>query len=1649
MRLSVLLACLLTHALNLRIGAQAQVSCPWDDQTLEKWSSAATWLSGQVPQENDAVNIPAGKKVLLDTPIPRLLTLTIDGTLVWDNVDGIRMETSYVLVNGEFHIGSEDCNFEKMADIFLYGKSNSAENIPGPFGRKFVGVASGGRLEIHGKAKKSWTKLTGTVAPSNGSCGIVYDSVNEKFDLEYQEGLHVVIWNPDGTVYDYGIFDTESGNMDHVHNFVYKMGNLTAVGKIVAIAIHEDIGLPLTSWEPLYQAIEKLGGTKIRNVQPRDPYAFVAITGHPNTAKELHVPRSVTDDSLQVSASLTLEARNLVFRAESVTVPSGSKYSVRFRVLARRLAFPLVTVLDDVHGWQPDDQVVVTSTDFDWRQTEVKTIVPCYDCASNQFRVDDEFRYSHFGHVTYGVDERAEVGLLSRNIRIEGEVQETCYSNNADEEYLCNRFGMDTFGGHLKVILGGFARVEGVELIHLGQQSTLGTYPLHFHMCDEVAGQYFKNNAIRDSFSRCITLHGTDNATISDNVCLNHIGHGIFLEDSAERWNIIHRNLVIGTVHGTIILSDRKSDDCDDPDHCNLLSSYWITRPENYVTDNVAAGCDGHGMVIAFADVPLGYSYDRQIQRGLYRNMSAQYTKMELFSGNIMHSNGDSGLWFDSRISYGQYHNGKFVESDGVLKTNGLYDPREPPNENGTRTESVLSGLTIYKNDDFDVWMRGGNIVITNSSFADTTTSVISAHSTGETSCDVRHSIFIGKTENKGEPFIYINTSSEYDHLAKEDKPTHSFDRSISDNRPDAMQSGLLMYQGPMYVDNCYFDRYYNWYYNDSFVNTWGFRPVHPAAAISFHRTNHYPMPPRNGVKNLKFGSCNGENNAFRVMMGNSTSPYWNFHDGNELVTFHDYDGSLTGTANTQIVRDRSFYVGPECLSHPEWYMSVCPYKYAQLIVRGDGGVLSSSFIDQWAVLLSRDDQPQDIVNIKGTNGLKYPVRLHKSYTIRFNTSLGDAPTEVEIKAKYGLEKTDVIRIAICFPKSTTSFKIVSTWPRINSKSTFPNWVDNLVDLDADTSFTAFFWDSTNGLLFFKMSSNETFTNLDQEAAGDVIPEVTVTRLDGDNNPASCSYSPPFYNPQVPTPSAVIAASCSGADSSKGLGAPIEEDYTSPGSRAETCTDCPVPDLLHIARPSEPRGCFYEDSLLKDFKTDVTELRRAMTRQFCVSRCFQRELPFAGLYYGNKCVCSSIVGRNGVSHSDLCNKACTGDSDQICGGSSRDISVFTTGFALPPAPARCGPLSRGVYYQGKCLHLNYVKEDFWSAEAMCQNQGGSLSKIDTEDKMDFITTYLLNVDDDVWFGAKAGTDNWYFLDGTVVTYGNWRLGFIQPQENRYLYLQEYRRYKWNLIQYDRYKMSLCDLSLETPPTVAGNCGYKNRGTTFGIGETCFAPIQNLLSFQDAWFMCQRMFGRMASILDETERINVEAFLNGINDKERYWVDGNPATEGYQQAYDEVVSRSLIESSDTKHYRSVCVLDPEITDGCASGWMKDGDSCYLITGLSVTSYSQAAALCNSETTSLLTIDSQDESTSIKTFLTGTVWLDLRYNGALDNIVKSNGETAPISLWPASNFLETLSEGLCVATDVASETWLHTPCSGGTGHQVVCEVPLNFFQKSAAC
>ena len=91
-----------------------------------------------------------------------------------------------------------------------------------------------------------------------------------------------------------------------------------------------------------------------------------------------------------------------------------------------------------------------------------------------------ELEYVHYGEIYETIDMRAEVGLLTRNILIHGEMGDSC----TDDSDACKAMKFDNFGGHTKAIRGFKAyNIEGAELTNMGQSSVLGSYPIHFHMC--------------------------------------------------------------------------------------------------------------------------------------------------------------------------------------------------------------------------------------------------------------------------------------------------------------------------------------------------------------------------------------------------------------------------------------------------------------------------------------------------------------------------------------------------------------------------------------------------------------------------------------------------------------------------------------------------------------------------------------------------------------------------------------------------------------------------------------------------------------------------------------------------------------------------------------------------------------------------------------------------------------------------------------------------------------------------------------------------------------------------------------------------------------------------------------------------------------
>ena len=68
-------------------------------------------------------------------------------------------------------------------------------------------------------------------------------------------------------------------------------------------------------------------------------------------------------------------------------------------------------------GWRVGDEIVLASTDFDPRQAERRTISAI---RGNTITLDKKLDYMHFGKITFDVDERGEVGMLTRNIRDPG-----------------------------------------------------------------------------------------------------------------------------------------------------------------------------------------------------------------------------------------------------------------------------------------------------------------------------------------------------------------------------------------------------------------------------------------------------------------------------------------------------------------------------------------------------------------------------------------------------------------------------------------------------------------------------------------------------------------------------------------------------------------------------------------------------------------------------------------------------------------------------------------------------------------------------------------------------------------------------------------------------------------------------------------------------------------------------------------------------------------------------------------------------------------------------------------------------------------------------------------------------------------------------
>ncbi len=548
--------------------------------------------------------------------------------------------------------------------------------------------------------------------------------------------------------------------------------------------------------------------------------------------------------------------------------------------------------------WKKGDVIVLASTDFDPHQAERRTIAAI---RGNTITLDKKLDYMHFGKITFDVDERGEVGMLSRNILIQA-------SPDADQTL---------FGGHIMAMNGSKMFVDGVELNRMGQNMHLARYPIHWHLIGDAQGQYIKNSAIHDTYSRCVTVHGTNYLDVENNVTYNNIGHCFFLEDGVEHGNQFVHNLGILTkCHpdapcvGTNLAASGESRAGTNGQNAkdilipsdNTASTFWITNPDNIYRDNVAAGSDATGFWMSLPEHPTGKFEGTEISAKTW----PRRTPFREFKGNVAHSNYDSFM-FDRNVG-----------PDGHFGVTGSSQTghENPADANSKAVESVFEDLTAYKNRNGGIWGRGELHVFRNVKLADN--AIGFTHASGEFgryafTSRVVDSLFVGETDNIGNP----RTDAE-----------KAYGRSLP--KPEMPDYPIRGYE--------YYD-YRHDVVNDTFVN-FEDNATRKTGAISYLMFTSFGVSSNNSVEHVKFV------NAKPVYFPPMERKWGSDNFGStayKTAVIRDKDGSFGGGPDSYVlindgVNDSIAADAGDCEIKPTWNAAVCKGDVGRLNIGALGG---------------------------------------------------------------------------------------------------------------------------------------------------------------------------------------------------------------------------------------------------------------------------------------------------------------------------------------------------------------------------------------------------------------------------------------------------------------------------------------------------------------------------------------------------------------------------------------------------------------------------------------------------------------------------------------------------------------------------------------
>ena len=304
-------------------------------------------------------------------------------------------------------------------------------------------------------------------------------------------------------------------------------------------------------------------------------------------------------------------------------------------------------------NWKSGSEIVIATTGGRASMGESeKMTIDSVSADGITVTLTEPLKFEHISiSQTFGsheIETRAEVGLLTRNIKVRGHVNQqfvttipacekpfvaneeapqSCFQGKFGEE-----IGTDEFGAIILIHAQEIdkhlakARISYVEFNEVGQAFRVGRYPIHFHINGDVTGSYVRGNAIHHSYNRACTIHAVNNLIVEHNVVFDIKGLSFFVEDGVEIDNIIQYNLAVYT---------RQSNSLLNPDI--QPGSFWIVNPNNIVQHNAVAGSTHFGFWYRVLQYPDGPS----------RTTSYCPAKapMGRFFNNSAHSNGLYGIW--------------------------------------------------------------------------------------------------------------------------------------------------------------------------------------------------------------------------------------------------------------------------------------------------------------------------------------------------------------------------------------------------------------------------------------------------------------------------------------------------------------------------------------------------------------------------------------------------------------------------------------------------------------------------------------------------------------------------------------------------------------------------------------------------------------------------------------------------------------------------------------------------------------------------------------------------------------------------------------------------------------------------------------------